>query len=790
MIENYFKIAFRNLLRHKSFTVLNIAGLAVGIASSILILIWVKHEKSYDHIHAHVNEIYRISSVASEDFKAAVSPAAMPAELKVKFPVIKNTVRLSHPSTNVFEYNGNKFEEKQGFYVDSSFFDVFSFPLVSGDVATALERPNAILLSEAMAKKYFGETDPIGQTLRKNNQDMVIVTGILKNIPANSHLQFDYLMPMGPHVHNDIATNSWGNFNFYTYLLLDKSFTPSKENIKQFERQIDTIYKANVGATKITFKLQPISDIHLHSHLQIELPGNGNIQYVNALSVVAFFILAVACINFMNLSTARSSRRAKEVGLRKVVGAARWQLVSQFFGESVVITLLSLPIAIILVWLALPFFSELAGKTFQIDFFDSKLGLFFLGIALATGVAAGTYPALFLSGFQPIKVLKGKLQLGGNAHLTFRNVLVILQFVVSIILIIGTIVVYRQLDYIKKRNIGFEKSNLLYTAINGDVGNNAEAFRTEMSRNPLTNDFTVIDDVPTNLTTGIMDVQWKGKDPNARLVFPTLEVDEHFADIFKMEMAAGRTFTGDLKSDSSSIIVNEKMTGIMGIDAETALGKQIRIGNRPATIIGVVKNFNFKPIQQAVEPIILWYNRWPWNAKVVVRTKPGMTEATIKALEQIYTKLNPSYPFSYYFVDQDLNNLYQGEQRLGSLFNLFAGLAIFISCLGLYGLSAFMAEQRLKEIGIRKVLGASISNVVYLLSRSFVGLVLFAIAIAVPIAWYAMNSWLNGFAYRINIELTVFAIASTFAIVIALLTVSYESIKAALSNPVKSLRNE
>jgi len=760
------------------------------MASSILILLWVQHEKSYDRFHAHANEIYRVSSVASEDFKAAVTPAAMPAELKVKFPAIKNTVRISHPSTNIFEYKGNKFEEKLGFYVDSTFFDVFSFPLASGSITTALQFPDAILITEAMAKKYFGEIDPIGKTLQKNKDDIVTVTGVLKNLPANSHIQFDYLMPMGPHVHNDIATNSWGNFNFYTYLLLDKSFTPTKENLKQFEKRIDTIYKANVGVTKITFKLQPLSDIHLHSHLQIELSGNGNIQYVNTLSIIAFFILAVACINFMNLSTARSSRRAKEVGLRKVVGAARWQLVSQFLGESIVITFLSLPIAIMLVWLSLPLFNQLAGKTLQLHLFDVRLWLRFMGIALVTGIIAGSYPALFLSGFQPITVLKGKLKLGGNVHLAFRNVLVVLQFVISIVLIVGTIVVYNQLDYIKKRNIGFEKSNLVYVPIKGDLVEKSAAFRSEMSKNSLTSDFTVIDDIPTNLTTGVMNVQWKGKDPNVSIVFPTLEVDENFADIFQMEMAAGRAFSGDLKSDSSNIIVNEKMAGIMGIDAEAALGKQVTIGKRQATIIGVVKDFNFKPIQQAVEPVILYFGRWPWDAKAVVRTKPGMTEATIKALEQIHTKLNPSYPFSYHFVDQDLNNLYKGEQRLGNLFNLFAGLAIFISCLGLYGLSAFMAEQRFKEIGIRKVMGASISNVVYLLSRSYVGLVFVAIIIAIPIAWYAMDSWLNGFAYRITVGWIVFAIASALANFIALVTVSYESIRAAMSNPVKCLKEE
>ncbi len=793
MIRNYFKIAFRNLVRHKSFTTLNIAGLATGLASGILILLWVQHERSYDRFHTHADEIYRITCIASEDFKAAVNPAAMPAELKARFPFVRNAVRLSHLSTHVFEYNDHKFEEKRGFYVDSAFFDVFSFPLAAGDVATALQRPDAILITENLARKYFDSTDPLGKTLRKDNAHLLTVTGILKNVPANSHLQFDYIMPMAAiaNTHNDLVTNAWGNFNFYSYLLLDKAFNPSKENLEQFETRIDTLYKTNVGATKITFRLQPVTDIHLHSHLQIELPGNGNVRYVNMLFIVAVFIVAVACINFMNLSTARSTRRAKEVGLRKVIGAARWQLAGQFLGESIIISLLSLPVAVALVWLALPLFNQLAGKELGISVFDGRLWLGLIGVTLATGLVAGSYPALFLSGFQPVTVLKDKLKPGGNSSLTFRNTLVVLQFVVSVVLIVGTIVVYNQLDYIKKRNIGFEKSNLVYVPVKGDLANKPDAYRNELNLQPLTADFTIVDDVPTNLTTGIMDVRWEGRDPDTRIVFPTLDVDENFTEVFQVEMAAGRAFSSEFKGDSNNIIINEKMADIMGLDAGDAVGKPITLwGSRHGMIIGVVKDFNFKPIQQAVEPIILQFNRRPWDAKAVVRTRAGTTAATIRALEDIHTKLNPSYPFSYSFLDQDLDNLYKGEQRLGSLFNLFAGLAIFISCLGLYGLSAFMAEQRFREIGIRKVLGASVGNVVYLLSRSFVGLVFVAILIAIPLAWYVMHGWLNGFAYRVAIGWLSFAIASAIAIVIALLTVSYESIRAALANPVESLRNE
>jgi len=792
MIKNYFKIALRNLTRHKSFAILNIAGLAIGLAASILILLWVQHERSYDRFHAHADNIYRITAVASEDFQAAVNPAAMPAGLAAEIPFIENTVRLSHPTTNVLEYNNNRFEEKNGFYVDSTFFEVFSFPLTSGNEATALRHPDAIIITEDMAKKYFGNTEPLGKTLRMNNSEWLTVSGVLKNPPSNSHLQFDYIMPMAAiaHTHNDLITNTWGNFNFYSYLLLADNFQPTAANMKAFETQMDTIYKANAGPTKITFKLQPITDIHLRSHLQVELPGNGNIQYVNILSVVAIFILAIACINFMNLSTARSARRAREVGLRKVVGAARWQLIGQFLGEAILIAFFSLLIAIALVYLTLPLFNRFAGNELEVRIFSTRLWFTLIGITLATGVVAGSYPALYLSGFRPVKVLKGKLRVGGSANLVFRNVLVVVQFVVSIILIVGTIVVYKQLNYIKKRNIGFEKSNLIYAPIVGGLAGKSDTYRSELSRNPLTADFTVIDDVPTNLTTGIMDVQWEGRDSETSIVIPTMDIDENFVPVFQVKMAAGRAFSNAFGADSGNFIINEKLAGIMGLDAETAIGKPLTIGGEQGMIIGVTKDFNFKPIQQAVEPMIMEFNRWPWNGKAVIRTKPGATEATIKALENIHTKLDPAYPFSYHFLDQDLENLYRGEERLGSLFNLFAGLAIFISCLGLYGLSAFIAEQRFKEIGIRKVLGASVSSIVQLLSQNFVRLVIMAIMIAIPIAWYMMNSWLTGFAYRIDIAWTVFLLAALLAIVVALLTVSYESIKAAIANPVDSLRDE
>ncbi|MGC4035883.1 MAG: ABC transporter permease [Chitinophagaceae bacterium] len=790
MIKNYLKIAFRNISRHKAFSFINIAGLAIGMVCSIFILLWVQNELSYDRFHKNANTIYRITADAG-DFDAAVNCASMPAELKQKMPVVKNFVRLSHYNTTVFEVGTRKFEEKLVFYADSTLLQQFSFPLVQGNAGTALMQPDAVLLTEDMAKKYFGSTDVLGKILKKDNQKNVVVTGVLKNIPTNSHLQFDFIMPLSAVANDwdDLKRGAWDNFNFYSYIQLDESFKATPAAIAGLNNQINKIYKEHVAESiiKIDFHLQPLTAIHLHSNYQVDLPGHGNIQYVRIFFVVALFILAVACINFMNLSTARSARRAKEVGLRKVVGADRKQLIGQFLGESILISFLALLIAVGLVWLLLPAFNSLAGKTLSISFLDGKIIAILLSIALATGLISGSYPALFLSGFRPVKVLKGNMKtMGGN--LFFRNGLVVVQFIVSIVLLAGTAVVFKQLNFIKSMNLGFERSNLLYMPMSGELWGKQQAFRSELKQNPLTTDFTIMNDLPTNLETGTVDVKWEGKDPKSQVVFPTLQVSESFFNVFQMKMASGRAFSEDFKADSSNYILNEKAAQIMGYTAATAIGKPLSVWNTKGMIVGVVKNFNYKPIQTAIEPMVLMLNKWGGTA--IVRTQPGKTEATISALQKIGKDLNPAYPFSYGFLDQDLANLYKGEQQMGKLFNIFAILAIFISCLGLYGLSAFMAEQRTKEIGVRKVLGASIFNVVYLLSTGFTKLILIAVVIAIPLAWFAINSWLKSFAYRVNADWIVFLVASLAAIAIAWITVSYESIKAAVANPVKSLRTE
>ncbi|MDB5134585.1 MAG: MacB-like core protein [Mucilaginibacter sp.] len=788
MFKTYFKLAYRNIIKDKAYAMINISGLAIGLASSILILLWVQNELSYDKFHKNANQIYRISCNLV-DSKTVGTPAGMPAGLKAEMPVVKNAVRIQPGNTTLLETGNKRFQEERVFYADPSFMDVFSYPLVKGDRATALKQEDAVLITQEMATKYFGNEDPIGKVIRKDNKENMVVTGILANIPANSDLQFDFILPMTSlaRTNEDLKNSVWTNFNFYDYLQLDKSFDPSAANLLSLENQIDQVFHKHAADMKATFQLQPLTKIHLLPEELGDLPGHGNAQYVKIFFIIAILILVVACINFMNLATARSARRAKEIGLRKVAGAIRGQLIIQFLSESVFISFLSLLLALGIVIIFLPVFNQLADRKLAIDVSDARLWLSLFGIALLTGLISGSYPALFLSGFNPVKVLKGNVKsMGGN--LLFRNALVVIQFMVSIVLLVGTVVIYNQLKFIRDRNPGFEKANLLYMPMTGDIWSKQQALKNELKQNTLTSDFAVITDLPTNLGGWTVSVNWDGKDTHSQMSIPVMAVNEDFTHTFRVKLAAGRSFSGAFKTDSTSYMINEKMAGIMGLNANTAIGKPLTLWGNKGTIVGVVKDFNFKPVQQAIEPLVMPFNKI--GGFLVVRTLPGKTNATIQALAKISQQLNPAYPFKFDFLDQDLANLYKGEQQMGNIFNLFAILGVFISCLGLYGLSAFMAEQRKKEIGVRKVLGASIFNLVYLLSSGITRLILVAIIIAIPFSWYAVNSWLAGFAYHIQVSWLVFFIASLVALGIGWLTMSYESIKAAIVNPIKSLRSE
>ena len=790
MFSNYLKVAIRNLLRQKGFSFINIFGLALGITCTALIGMWVNDELSYDKFHNDYERMYRVTATLPElKVHAAVTSAPLALAMKNEIPEIEEAVRISDYNRDLVQVGDVRFEERGILYADSNFFKVFTFPFIKGDKERALLNPEGIVITEEMAMKYFGSTDVLEKTIRKNSKDDFTVTGVIANIPANSHLQFDFVQPMRflARTNNDLKRNVWDNFNWFTYIKLNDKAQQSPTAVADLEKKMQAIYKKNEAVLKVGFVLQPLSKIHLYSNFLADIPGHGNAQNVYIFMVVAVFILVVACLNFMNLATARAARRAKEVGLRKVVGAIRSHLMGQFLAESLVVALLSLMLALLIIFLVLPYFNTLGGKDLALDFTNVKLVTGLLGITVITGLLAGSYPALYLSGFVPATVLKGNFKGGGSGSL-FRNTMVVIQFAVSISLIVGTTIVYRQLKYIQQLNLGYDKENLMYVQMSGDLWSKYETLRTRLGNNRLTTQYSFISNLPTTSSGATISVEWTGKDPNTQPLFYNIAIDENFEEVFKATILEGHGYGVDAKADSVNIIVNEMALKTMDMSLATAVGTRIKVWGTERTIIGVVKDFNYKPVQETIGPMFL--NRNTWGGYAVVRTLPCETEGTIKALEQICKEMNPSYPFTYSFLDQDIDNLYKAEQRLGSLFNVFAVLAIVISCLGLYGLSAYLAERRTRELGIRKVLGASGFQLVYLLSATFTRPILIATAIAVPIAWYGMSQWLSGFAYHVTIEWTIFLVAFLSALIIAWLTVSFESIKAATTNPVNSLRSE
>jgi putative ABC transport system permease protein len=791
MISNYIKVAIRNLLRQKAFSFINIFGLALGISCTALIGMWVNDELSYDRFHDDYDRIYRVTATLPElKIHAAVSSAPLALAVKNEIPEVADAVRTTEPKRDLMQVGDARFEEKGIIFADSNFFKVFTFTFVKGDRESALLNPDGIVITEAMAQKYFGTTDALEKSIQKGSaKENLTVTAVIANIPDNSHLKFDFVQPMRnfARTNDDFKKNVWDNFNYFTYLKLNDKALQSKTAIESLEKKMQAIYKKNEAVLKVGFVLQPLAKIHLYSNFLADIPGHGNAQNVYIFMVVAVFILVVACLNFMNLATARAARRAKEVGLRKVVGAVRPHLMAQFLAESLVVALLSLILALLIIYLVLPYFNLLGGKNLSLDFTNIKIVGGLLGITVITGLLAGSYPAFYLSGFVPATVLKGSFTGGGSGSL-FRNTMVVIQFAVSISLIVGTTIVYRQLKYIQQLNLGYDKENLLYVPMSGEMWSKYETMRTRLQSERLTSNYSFISELPTTSSGATISVSWKGKDPNTQPLFYNTAIDENFEEVFKVTLLEGHGYSENAKADSSSVIVNEMALKTMDIPLASAVGTIIKIWGRDCTIIGVVKDFNFKPIQEAIGPMFLHRNTWGGYA--IVRTLPGETENTIKKLEEICKEINPAWPFNYSFLDQDIANLYKAEQRLGKLFNVFAVLAIVISCLGLYGLSAYLAERRTRELGIRKVLGASGFQLVYLLSATFTRPILIATAIAVPLAWYGMSQWLTGFAYHIEIDWTIFLIAFLSALIIAWLTVSFESIKAATTNPVKSLRSE
>ncbi len=785
MFKNYIKIAFRNLQRHKMYSALNIIGLAVGITCSLLITLWVLDELSYDKFHTHADRLYRIEfdqNYSGQLFHVNVSPHPMAPALVEEIPEVENATRVNPMGELLVKHAEKTFFEDSVLAVDPSFLEMFSYPLLQGDERTVLANPHSIVLTEDRARTYFGHGDPIGKTLNINNQLDLTVTGVMKNIPKTGYLQFDALVPYELLRTLGWDLDQWDNNTTLTFALLRINTEPESAALK-----VHALVTKHDSGEDQTYSLRPLTQIHLYSYFGFG-DKRSNAQYVVLFSSIAVFVLLIACINFMNLSTARSVKRAREVGMRKVVGALKRQIVTQFYSESCIFTFLALTLALLCVHLALPVFNALTGK--DITFANLAGGstpFVVLGILMATGFIAGSYPALFLSSFHPVRVLKGTMSSGVSGAI-FRKILVVVQFSLSISLIIGTGIVYRQLDYMKEKTLGFETDHLLAIQMRGSVMNSYSALKKELLKQPGVVAVSASNNKPSGIYSNAGGADWEGKDPERDVSVHFASVDYDYFETADMEMAGGRSYSLDFPSDSeSAYVVNEELQRLMGFDS--AVGKQFTFGERPGTIIGVVKDFHFLPLTKKIEPLVLLL-RPQYCRHLLIRIQPENVAATLDGIEKTWSGVAPGFPFDYEFINEDFEVMYQTEQRMGSVLKYFSFLAVFVACLGLFGLASFAAEQRTREIGIRKVLGASIPKIALLLCREFTQLVLLANIVAWPVVYLAMRNWLAGFAYRTSIGWEIFFLSGVVALFIALFTVSYQALRAALSNPARALKYE
>ncbi|MFZ1799193.1 MAG: ABC transporter permease [Chitinophagaceae bacterium] len=792
MFKNYFKTAWRNIIRNKAFSIINILGLALGLTCSLLIFLWVRDEQSVDAFHKNGKQLYQVYERSKYDGKidaGYTTQGLLAQELKKKIPEIQYASAFDYaaaPGTqNTFEA-GNKIKKMTGMFAGADFFNMFSFHLLQGSVKKALSEPSGIAISRQMADNFFGSPEKaIGKTIQFENKESLNVTAIFENIPANSSLQFDFLRSWTDYIKQNSWVNNWGSTAPQTFVQLRKDANSSKveAKIKDFIYN----YQTKTKGLLTELALQPFTQRYLYSNFKNGYIDSGRIEYVRLFSIIAIFILLIACINFMNLATARSSKRAKEVGIRKVVGAMRLSLIVQFIGEAILFTFMSVIIALVLTSLLLPAFNNLTGKHLVLPIHQPFFYAIIAGLLLLTGLVAGSYPAFFLSSLNPVRVLKGKLQFSW-ASAFFRKGLVVFQFALSIILIIGTIVIYKQMKYVQNKNLGYNRENLLYIPIEGNLINKYDVFKQVAKSNTAILNISKMRNAPTDIEHHTNSISWPGKSPDLNVSFADGVVGYDFAKTMDLKLAEGRDFSKAF-NDSMHFILNEAAVKKIGFSGD-AIGKEVTWGNRPGTVIGVIKDFHFNSLHTSIEPLIIRLDEnWSWGT-ILVRIKAGETKQALTDLEKICKNLNPEFPFTYQFSDLQYARLYKSEQIVSRLSNYFAFLAIFISCLGLFGLAMFTAEQRNKEIGIRKVLGASPKNIVTLLSSNFLNPVFISLVIAFPVAWLAAQKWLHGFAYRIHISWWIFLVAGITAILIALLTVSFQAIKAAIANPVKSLRSE
>ena len=818
MLKNYLKIALRNIRRHKGYSFINIAGLAIGMAVCILILMFVRDELSYDTHHEHKDRIYRIErqwfaadgSVRGE--LCSVAPSFVPL-LEEEFPEMEHVVRMFGSGDTLITFGENNFVEERLYFAEHDIFDVFTVPVIEGNPQTALKNPNSIVLSESMVRKYFEDEDPMGKVMKVgSSREDYQVTGVMKDVPENSHLHFDFL---GSYItlkgrytyYRDGSDYFFGSTNFtdnvtYTYMRLARD-ADSREVAARIPGFIDRhlpTYESESGdiiypSQRNNLILRKITDIHLHSHTHNELEPNSDIRYVTLFTLIAVFILIIACINFMNLSTARAVKRAREVGLRKVVGANRKLLTIQFLGESLLIALLAMALALALVSILLPYFSAFSGHELSLGLLTNAAGFLILaGVFLISGVAAGLYPAVYLSAYKPAIILRGELTRGTRGAL-MRKVMVVFQFAISAALVISVSVVFKQMRFLQNANIGFQRENIVLIPSNSVVLQNWREIKNELLKNPRILAATLSKRAPSGrlLDAPGFHTEINGEMVDGSFYMPHNRVEYDFFKTYGMKIVAGRDFSIDYPTDENeAFILNETAVRRLGLKSpEEAVGlpMQTRAPNLSGRVIGVVADFNYESMHHEIVPM-LTYIRLGQTNTVSLRIAAGNIQETIAYVQGIWDRFHPGYPVSYTFLDDRLNALYRNEARMMEMFGYFSMLAIFIACLGLFGLASFTTEQRTKEIGVRKVLGATVSKIIILLSREFAKWVLVANIIAWPIAYFALDKWLDNFAYRVNIGWMAFLLTGVLTSMIALLTVSYQSVKAALANPADSLRYE
>jgi putative ABC transport system permease protein len=789
MLRNFFTVAYRNIIRSKGFSVINISGLAIGMASALLILLWIQNEMSYDSSYANSDRLYQSwnRDRGNDGINCwNVTPKPLAPTLKQQYPEIEKATRVNWNQAILMEV-GEKKINITGTMVDPDFLTMFGFPLIKGDINTALNDPTSIVITRKLSNKLFGNDDVTGKIIRLDNKYNFRVSAIMKDLPNNTAFDFEFLLPWS-YMHTLGGDDtSWGNNSTHNFVMLKKN-----TNIAALNKKIANIIKSHGERDWTTESfLYPVSKLHLYGEFdKTGNPTGGKIQTVRVFFIIAVFILLIACINFMNMSTARSEKRAKEVGIRKVAGALKSSLIIQFIGESVLIALISGILAVIIVQLCLPAFNTLTKKQLLIEYCNPAFYISFIVFILLTGILAGSYPAFFLSSFKPVSVLKGTFK-KAHALVTPRKVLVVLQFTFAITLIICTIIIEQQIKYAQDRQTGYNKHNLTYTFISGEIKKNYELIKNDLISKGIA---TAVSKCSAPLTEGWSSggADWPGKNPNLKMEFNYFDTDGGIVKTAGLQLVRGRDI--DLKTfstDSSAVLLNETAAKLMGF--KDPIGQVINRGawGTEWHVIGVVKDFILQSPYQAIPPMVIQGPKADWFNLIHVKLNDAnSTASNIAAMEKVFKQYNPQYPFEYHFIDEQYAKKFSDEQTTGTLTAFFAGLTIFISCLGLFGLATYMAENRIKEIGVRKVLGASVASIAALLSKDFIKLVLIAILIASPLAWWAMNKWLADYNYHLTISWWIFFAAGSMAILIALFTVSFQAIKAAVANPVKSLRTE